>query len=68
MYLHKHSHKHTHYLHGTDTEAPVNDELAEGGGPLVAVSAMYHEQSAQVLELSHREISSQGSLLAFLRK
>lgn len=44
---------HTHYLHGTDTEAPVNDKLTEGSRSLVAVSPMHHEQSAQMFKLSH---------------
>lgn len=54
------------YLHGADAETPVDDKLAERGGALVAVSAVDHEQSAQVLKLSDGEICSQRRLLPFL--
>lgn len=54
------------YLHGADAEAPVDHKLAEGCWPLVAVPAMDHEQTPQVLELSDGEISCQRCLLPFL--
>ncbi len=54
------------YLHGADAETPVDDKLAERGGAFVAVSAMDHEQSAQVLKLRDGEICSQRRLLPFL--
>ncbi len=54
------------YLHGADAETPVDDKLAERGGAFVAVSAVDHEQSAQVLKLSDGEICSQRRLLPFL--
>lgn len=55
-----------HYLHGANAETPVDDKLAECSGPFVAVSAVDHEQSAQVLKLSDGEICSQRRLLPFL--
>lgn len=54
------------YLHGADAQAPVDDELAEGCGPFVAVSPVDHEETAQMFELSHREVCSQRSLFSFL--
>lgn len=54
------------YLHGADAEAPVDDKLAEGCRPLVAVPSMDHEQTTQVLELSDGEIGCQRCLLPFL--
>lgn len=54
------------YLHGADAQAPMDDKLAEGCGALVAVSAVDHEETAQMFELSHREVSGQGGLLSFL--
>ena len=38
-------------LHCGDDESPVDDELAEACRPLVAVSAMDKEKSANVTEL-----------------
>lgn len=49
---------HTH-LHGADAEAPVDDELAEGGRALVAVATVHHEQAAEVPELSDGEVGGQ---------
>ena len=54
------------YLHGADAQTPVDDELAEGCGPLVAVPPVDHEETTQVFELSHREVGGQGGLLSFL--
>ena len=54
------------HLHGADAEAPVDDELAEGGRALVAVAAVHHEQAAEVPELSDGEVGGQRSLLALL--
>lgn len=54
------------YLHGADAQAPVDDELGEAGRSLVAVPPVDHEESAQVLELSHREVRSQRCLFPFL--
>lgn len=54
------------YLHGTDAQAPVDDKLAEGCRALVAVSTVDHQQTAQMFELSHREVRSQSGLLSFL--
>lgn len=54
------------YLHGADAQAPVDDKLAEGRRALVAVSAVDHEETAQMFELSHREVSGQRGLLSFL--
>lgn len=34
------------YLHGADAEAPVDDELAEGCRPFVAVPTVDHEETA----------------------
>lgn len=54
------------YLHGTDAQTSVDDELAEGCRPFVAVATVDHEETAQMLELSHREVGSQRGLLSFL--
>lgn len=54
------------YLHGADAQAPVDDKLAEGCRPLVAVAAVHHEETTQVFELSHREVGSQRGLFSFL--
>lgn len=34
------------YLHGADAQAPVDDKLAEGRRPFVAVPPMDHEETA----------------------
>ena len=47
------------HQHGADAEAPVDDELAEGGRALVAVAAMHHEQAAEVPELSDGDVGGQ---------
>ena len=54
------------YLHGADAQTPVDDELTERRRPFVAVATVDHEQTAQMLELSHREVGSQRGLLSFL--
>lgn len=54
------------YLHGTDAQAPVDDKLAEGCRALVAVSAVDHEETAQMFELSYGEVSGQRGLFSFL--
>lgn len=33
------------YLHGADAQAPVDDKLAEGCRPLVAVPTVDHEET-----------------------
>lgn len=55
------------HLHGADAEAPVNHELAEGGRALVAVTAVHHEQPAEMLELSDGEVRGQGGLFSLLK-
>lgn len=54
------------YLHGADAQASVDDKLAEGCGAFVAVSPVDHQQTAQMFELSHREVCCQRGLLSFL--
>ena len=34
------------YLHGADAQAPVDDKLAEGCRPFVAVPTVDHEETA----------------------
>lgn len=45
----------------------MDHELAEGRRALVAVSAVDHEQPAEMLELSDGEVCSQGRLFSFLK-
>lgn len=54
------------YLHGADAQASVDDKLAEGCGAFVAVATVDHQQTAQMFELSHREVGCQRGLLSFL--
>lgn len=55
-----------YYLHCGDDHPSVHDKLAQRSWALVAVPAMDHEQAANVLKLSDREVCSQRRLLAFL--
>lgn len=55
------------HLHGADTEASVNDELAEGSRALVAVPPMDHKQATEMLELCNGEVCGQGGLFSLLQ-
>lgn len=55
------------YLHGGDDHAPVHDELSQSSGAFVAVSAVNHQQTADVFELSYREVGRQRRLFPFLK-
>ena len=43
-------------LHGGDDQAPVDDELGQAGGLLVAVSAVHQQQPPDVAKLGHGEV------------
>lgn len=54
------------HLHGGDDHASVHDELTQSRRALVAVSAVDHQQPADVFELSDGEVRRQRRLLPFL--
>lgn len=44
------------YLHGTDTETPVDDKLAQARRSFVAVPSMNHQEASEVFKLCDGEI------------
>lgn len=54
------------YLHGGDDHASVHHKLTQRCGALVAVSAVNHKQTANVLKLSDGKVCGQRCLLPLL--